>query len=127
MNCDHADQGAPGTSGSGPGAPAHPGDPRGARATRARLNMGAVNRMYMVVWAAAGGDLSQNRAWFRRRGAERRAAKLNRRIGPNTFRVEQVPFWSASAFWPTVLLYGLVPLLATISVVTVVLVLEGRL
>jgi hypothetical protein len=63
--------------------------------------------MYMVVWTLVGGrQMSRGRAYSRRNAAERALLRERAEFPSGEFRVQQVSFWSKSAFNATVMLWG---------------------
>ena len=78
--------------------------------------------MYMVVWTLiGGGEMSRGRAYWRRHPAERQLLRELAADPEGDWRVAEVSFWSKSAFYATVLLWGFAVLAVVAVVVTVLL------
>ena len=81
--------------------------------------------MYMVVWTLiGGGEMSRGRAYWRRGPAERQLLRELAADPEGDWRVAEVSFWSKSAFYATVLLWGFAALIAAVVVLAAVQVLR---
>lgn len=78
--------------------------------------------MYMVVWTLIGGQqMSRGRAYWRRGPAQRQLLRELAADPGGDWRVAEVSFWSKSAFYATVLIWGFAALAVVVVIATVLL------